>query len=547
MKTSPLEYAQKTELLYLIATLQAALFAPMLALLVPASAADVPLRNACSPTYTLTDLGTLSGYRLSTGAAINAQGDMAGLCFNGPGDNLARAFFYRRGELIDLGAQIGPDTRTQVTSINVRNQIVGQVYVNAIIDTKPITSVESFLYNYHLGTVETFSVGVNTYASSINNHRQIVGYFDQGPNTLPHAFLRQPDSTVVVLGTFGGTEAVATQINDRGEIVGWFFGVDSRYHAFLTQQSGGASQDLGSLDTSTNTYAYAVNNLGDIVGSSGVLDSSGTEQSHAFFYATGELRDLGTLGGASSYAYGINDLGQIVGYSELAGGSTLHAFIYLEGQMRDLNDLIRPATTSSLFNASDSPATTTENDPNPVELGVKFQSSVAGTITAIRFYKGPQNTGTHVGNLWSAVGMLLATATFSSESTSGWQQVNLSSPIAITPGTTYVVSYHTNRGLYSVNNNYFTSAHANGPLMASDSSSSGGNGVYAYGNTSNFPTSTYLGSNYWVDVVFNASSPPGSGWMITEAHSINNRSQIAANALSSDATILHAVLLSPHL
>jgi hypothetical protein len=60
MKTSPLEYAQKTELLYLIPTLQAALFAPMLALLAPASAADEPLSNACSPTYTLTDLGTLS-------------------------------------------------------------------------------------------------------------------------------------------------------------------------------------------------------------------------------------------------------------------------------------------------------------------------------------------------------------------------------------------------------------------------------------------------------------------------------------------------------
>jgi hypothetical protein len=187
-----------------------------------------------------------------------------------------------------------------------------------------------------------------------------------------------------------------------------------------------------------------------------------------------------------------------------------------------------------------------ENDPNPVELGVKFQSSVAGTITAIRFYKGPQNTGTHVGNLWSASGMLLAMATFSNESTSGWQQVDLSSPIAITPGTTYVVSYHTNTGLYSVNDNYFTSVHVNGPLMASDSTNSGGNGVYTYGSTSNFPTNTYLGSNYWVDVVFNPSSPAGSGWTITEAQSINNRSQIVANALSSGGTILHAVLLSPH-
>ena len=47
-------------------------------------------------------------------------------------------------------------------------------------------------------------------------------------------------------------------------------------------------------------------------------------------------------------------------------------------------------TTSSLFGASDTPATVTENDPNAVELGVKFQSSQAGTISAIRFYKGPK-------------------------------------------------------------------------------------------------------------------------------------------------------------
>jgi hypothetical protein len=52
-------------------------------------------------------------------------------------------------------------------------------------------------------------------------------------------------------------------------------------------------------------------------------------------------------------------------------------------------------TTSSLFNASNTPATVSENDPSAVELGVKFQSSVAGQITAIRFYKGPKNTGTH--------------------------------------------------------------------------------------------------------------------------------------------------------
>ena len=55
------------------------------------------------------------------------------------------------------------------------------------------------------------------------------------------------------------------------------------------------------------------------------------------------MRDLGTLGGAFSYAYGINDLGQIVGWSQLAEESSLHAFVYLKGQMRDLNDLLSTA------------------------------------------------------------------------------------------------------------------------------------------------------------------------------------------------------------
>jgi hypothetical protein len=52
---------------------------------------------------------------------------------------------------------------------------------------------------------------------------------------------------------------------------------------------------------------------------------------------------------------------------------------------------------------------------------------------------------------------VLASATFSGETASGWQQVSLSTPISITAGTTYVVSYHTTVGFYSVDANYFTS------------------------------------------------------------------------------------------
>jgi hypothetical protein len=66
-------------------------------------------------------------------------------------------------------------------------------------------------------------------------------------------------------------------------------------------------------------------------------------------------------------------------------------------------------------------------DTNSVELGVKFRSTVNGSITGIRFYKGSTNTGTHVANLWSSSGTLLATATFTGETAYGWQQVLFSS------------------------------------------------------------------------------------------------------------------------
>ena len=88
-----------------------------------------------------------------------------------------------------------------------------------------------------------------------------------------------------------------------------------------------------------------------------------------------------------------------------------------------------PPTAQTLFSASDTPANVTVSENSSVELGVKFQALTSGTITGIRFYKGPQNTGPHVADLWTATGTLLASATFTNESASGWQQVNFSSPV----------------------------------------------------------------------------------------------------------------------
>jgi hypothetical protein len=159
---------------------------------------------------------------------------------------------------------------------------------------------------------------------------------------------------------------------------------------------------------------------------------------------------------------------------------------------------------TSIWPSSPTPGVVDQGPDSALELGVKFRSDVAGTITGIRFYKASANTGTHVGNLWDNNSNLLAQATFTGETGSGWQQVNFTPPVAIQANTVYVASYHTTGGHYSEDDNYFA---ANGvdspPLHALANGVSSGNGVYAYGSTSAFPNQTYNSANYWVDVVFN--------------------------------------------
>jgi hypothetical protein len=61
-------------------------------------------------------------------------------------------------------------------------------------------------------------------------------------------------------------------------------------------------------------------------------------------------------------------------------------------------------------------------------------------------------------------GLSVRRATFTNEMASGWQQVNLSTPVAISANTTYVASYHSPVGHYSVTNNFFASSGTDNPL-----------------------------------------------------------------------------------
>lgn len=148
------------------------------------------------------------------------------------------------------------------------------------------------------------------------------------------------------------------------------------------------------------------------------------------------------------------------------------------------------------------PANTVEEaDTRAVEIGMRFRSNVAGTVQALRFYRGTGNANGYTARLWSSTGTLLAQVAVRDGRIPGWQEAPLPTPVALSANTLYVVSYHTSNGLFARDVSGLASTVTSGNLTAPSSASVGGNGVFAYG-VGGFPASSYKDANYWVDVRF---------------------------------------------
>lgn len=158
----------------------------------------------------------------------------------------------------------------------------------------------------------------------------------------------------------------------------------------------------------------------------------------------------------------------------------------------------------SLWPSSATPVTaansTRDGRPLPgpwsYEVGTKIQVSSGTDVTAIRFYKSPGETGTHVGTLWTSTGQKITQVTFAGETASGWQQQALVTPVTLSPGSVYVVSVGANTYFPSTTSGLAT-ARVSGPVS---SVADGANGVYG-GAAGVLPTSSYKSTAYFVDVV----------------------------------------------
>jgi probable HAF family extracellular repeat protein len=163
-------------------------------------------------------------------------------------------------------------------------------------------------------------------ATAINNKGQVVGISGICENAVGdlsamHAVLWE-NGTTTYLGNLGADAwDTPTAINNQGQIVGFAETTDSTFHGFLWTESAGI-QDLKPLSGDSLSFAYAINDRGQIVG-----QSIGPNGSRAVMWRDGIVTDLNCLAVPHSlhliYANDINNSGRITGQaSDPAHGQT---------------------------------------------------------------------------------------------------------------------------------------------------------------------------------------------------------------------------------
>jgi probable HAF family extracellular repeat protein len=221
-------------------------------------------------------------------------------------------------------------------ALNNNGQAVGMYYTYA---APPASWGPAHAFLWQAGSTTLHDLGTlggaDSFAHDINNAGQVVGVSCTSYSVTtgtPKAFFWQDGSDMRDIGHLGGGSSSANAINDSGQVVGWSRNAAYETHAFLWQD-GVPMQDLGSLGGMT--IAAAINSAGQVVGYD-------TTMGRAFFWQSGStMLDIGTLGGRYCTVNAINDSGIVVGNSSISTSpEPRHAFAWQFGSvMHDLGTL----------------------------------------------------------------------------------------------------------------------------------------------------------------------------------------------------------------
>lgn len=277
------------------------------------------------------------------------------VCFD-PDCLLAHAYRWRNGAMTDLGS-LGDGFNSLASSLNDRGWSIGFSQTGVIDPLSGFPQIRATLWIgrriVNLGVVPGGSESAGT---TVNNAGQAVGISDNGvPDPFSLLGLGVQIRTFLWeqgelrdIGTLGGPDAAPGPgcNNQRPGVI-----VGTSYTSFTPSETtgiptqdpflwhNGKMWDLGNLG-GTVSFGQCANNRGEVIGVSSLAEHPGAcpggPGCHAFLWAHGSMKDLGTLGGGSSEAIWINDAGEIAGSADLPGNDLHDAVRWKDGQILDL-------------------------------------------------------------------------------------------------------------------------------------------------------------------------------------------------------------------
>ncbi len=322
--------------------------------------------------------------------------------------------------------------------------------------------------------------------------------------------------SITDLGTLGGANSYGYDINRNNYVVGYAQLPTGVNRAFLFKDAnnngiaeGGEMVNLGILAGYTASYAYAINDNGQIVGTA---VTAANARKAVQFQTTGNPTDL--VMGTGSSAYDVNIHGEIVGAS-LAGQKYFAVYRSPTGAVTDLGSLSSSGTVRSeafAINASGTIAGYSNTDAGDSA----FMRPPGGSLTAIGFPNQPLFF--EYGYAWgiNAVGQIVGEGFNSDGQYHGFRYdggtvIDLGAPSGFT----------TSQAL-AINNN--------GQIVGQGKNSAGQARAVLFSG----------------DVAYDLNEliPLNSGWTLTKAASINDNGYIVGQGISPSGQT-HAFLLTP--